>query len=107
MSYGHLGNQLSFAMVKGSNAGSGTIAAGQATVTGTLAVDTGLSQVYACFATLGQNAVVTTAVQATAALSATAGTIDLKTWKPTSTSDGTIVAGTGNITVNWIAYGKL
>jgi hypothetical protein len=85
-------------------AGGYKLARGQADVTGTADVDTGLATVAAAVATLDDD-ISLAAMWASAHLSATAGHLDLKVFKPTAVDDCTPVAATAAATVNWLAIG--
>jgi len=80
------------------------LARGEAAVTGTADVDTGLSTVVAVIASLKSDPSVD-ALWASAASSSTAGHIDLKVWKPTASDNCTPIAATAEKSVEWIAIG--
>ena len=82
------------------------IARGQkTTVTSADDVDTSLSSVVAAVANMDDDPELN-AAWATAVVSATAGHITIKTWKPTSNTDPTPIAATVyDKKVNWIAIG--
>jgi len=81
-----------------------TLARGEAAVTGTADVDTGLATVVAVVACLGSDPSVD-ALWASAAPGGTAGHIDLKVWKPTASDNCTPIAATAEKSVEWIALG--
>ncbi len=91
------------ALVLGAAAGY-TLARGQADVTGTADVDTGLATVVAAVATLDDD-ISLAAMWVSAHLSATAGHIDLNVLKPTAVDDCTPTAATTAAKVNWLAIG--
>jgi len=80
------------------------IARGEASVTGTADIATGLSTVVQAVACLKDD-ISLNATWVSVANSATAGNIVLKVWKPTSTTDVTPVAATTSVIVRWIAIG--
>ena len=80
------------------------LARGEAAVTGTADVDTGLATVVAVVASLKSDPSVD-ALWASAASSSTAGHIDLKVWKPTASDNCTPIAATAEKSVEWIAIG--
>jgi len=80
------------------------LARGQANVTGTSDVNTGLTTVVAAMATLDDD-ISLAAMWVSAHLSATAGHLDLKVFKPTAVDDCTPIAATAAAKVNWLAIG--
>ena len=80
------------------------VARGETSVTGSAAVATGLAVVVAVVASLAEDAALT-GLFATGALSATAGEVTLKVWKPTTAADVTPIAATVAKKVDWIALG--
>jgi hypothetical protein len=80
------------------------LARGQADVTGTADVTTGLTTVVAAVAALDDD-ISLAAMWVSAQLSATAGHIDLNVFKPTAVDDCTPIAGTAAAKVNWLAIG--
>lgn len=82
-----------------------SIARGSSAVTGSANIVTGLATVVAVVACLRTDPAIGTAAHVSAAPHATPGTITLKTWKPTSTTDTTLIAGTGTPAVDWVAIG--
>lgn len=108
-------NDLNNSMVAAQNVSLGTLLSGMgAVVSGSFApaaastnIVTDLSTVSLAFASLSGSPVLNhTLVSATAG--SVAGTITVKCWKPTSTSDTTPVAATGTMAnVVWIAIGSL
>jgi len=80
------------------------LARGQADVTGTADLNTGLATVVAAAATLDDD-ISLAAMWVSAQLSATAGHIDLNVFKPTGVDDCTPVAATAAAKVNWLAIG--
>jgi hypothetical protein len=97
---------LSGLLVKGSNSGGATMAFGvHTTLSADDTVDTGLSTVTAVVVSLVSDPIITCA-SATAALSATVGSVDLKTWSPTASGNATPTpAATFTKVVHWVAYG--
>ena len=81
------------------------VAFGTDSVTGSKTIATGLETVYACFASLDDN-IDLNAAWVQAEISATAGSIDVKVWKPTSATDVTPIAATAAKTVSFLAIGK-
>lgn len=82
-----------------------SIARGSQAITGSANIVTGLATVVAVIACLRTDPAIGTAAHVSAAPHATPGTITVKTWKPTSTTDTTLIAGTGTPTVDWVAIG--
>jgi hypothetical protein len=85
-------------------AGGYKLARGQAAVTGTADVNTGLATVVAAVATLDDD-VSLTAMWLTAHLAATAGHLTLKVFKPTAVDDCTPLAASAEAKVSWVAIG--
>ena len=81
----------------------GAITRGVASVTGSLAVTTGLTTITAAVVTLNADAALTGHV---ATCTFTGGTLTIKVWKPTSSSDTTPIAATAAKSVSWIAIGE-
>jgi hypothetical protein len=84
-------------------------ASGVASVTGTGDVATGLTTVVAVVATLQDDAAltgsITTATVGDQAGTPAKGSVTLKVWKPTSSTDPTPIASSAAKSVNWIAVG--
>lgn len=81
------------------------VAFGQVSVTGTSDLDTGMAAVYACVADLDDD-VSLDSMFVQAEISATAGHVDLKVFKPTTNADVTPIASTTATVVSYIAIGK-
>ncbi len=91
------------ALVLGAAAGY-KLARGEAAVTGTADVNTGLATVVAAVACLKADPSLE-ALWVSAAPGATAGHLDLKVWKPTAADDCTPLAATAEKAVEWLAIG--
>jgi hypothetical protein len=86
------------------------LARGVSSITGSGTVVTGLATVVAVVATMQADASLTNGTSVTATIgdqagSPAAGSVILKVWKPTSSSDGTPVASAAAVSVNWVAIG--
>ena len=81
------------------------IAEGKNSVTGSAAIASGLKTVVGCVAGLEADASIDAYSGITAKPSATAGSIDVKVWKPTSVSNPTPIAATIAKDVRWVAWG--
>jgi hypothetical protein len=102
---GQMGRNSALLLAVGSNAGGLKMATGvHTTVAASDTVPTGLTTVVSVIAQLGSDPV-DGAMHVTAALSATAGAIDIKGWKSTDGDATLIAATTFSKSVHWVAYG--